>query len=364
MDNKILMVAGVLIAAAAMIVVGIELLIVLAAFAIVLGILYVSKRIGQRDAALAVILFLAFAITYSFYVVPSFVLAKSQGTILTDNWYEALSWIDNNTKDCAVVATYWDPGHFITALGKRAVVFDGASQGSTIYVPSDGNGQGLVTEKYNNGVVQIKLYNDVGHPDTIRRARIKDIAITLYTDNETQAAEILKDYAKPGCEDEVYYIASADLIGKSTWWSYFATWDPVNKGNPTPMSMLQLQQARPMPGQNAVIYVYPASQDTAFAVIDSNGTLTPFLQQRNQFIKVSKLFYFKQTGEGVLSEQPDAQFPGTLWLDPSRQIVVYMPPEVENSMFTKMFFYHGQDLQHFEFINSWGGEVKLFKVKF
>src|SRR3989344_3320448 len=103
MDNKMLMIAGVLVAASAMIVVGIELLIVLAAFTVVLGILYASKRIGQRDAALAVILFLIFAVTYSFYIVPSFVLAKSQGTILTDNWYEALAWINNNTKDCAVV---------------------------------------------------------------------------------------------------------------------------------------------------------------------------------------------------------------------------------------------------------------------
>jgi dolichyl-diphosphooligosaccharide--protein glycosyltransferase len=340
------------------------------ATSIVLAVLVVVKRTDARIAGLIISLLFIFSITYIFYLTPSIVLAKSQGTVLSGNWFEALNWIKDNTKECAVIATYWDPGHFITGIARKSVVFDGASQGSQIYVPiPDGDtNSGLVTEKYDNGVVQIKLYNDVLHDGEIKRARIKDIAITLYTDNETQAIEILKDYAKPGCEDEVYYIASADLIGKSHWWSYFSTWDPTKTENPkgrgTPMQLLNLQQARPMPGQNAVIYVYPISSQDAFAIIDSNGTLTPFLQQRNQFIKVSKLFYFDKSGQGVLAPQSDGQMPGMLWLDPSRQLLVYMPPEVENSMFTRMFFFHGQGLEHFEFINSWGGEVKLFKVKF
>ena len=78
----------------------------------------------------------------------------------------------------------------------------------------------------------------------------------------------------------------------------------------------------------------------------------------------SKLFFFDENGQGVLAVNQDGQFPGTIWLDPSKQLIVYMPAEVENSMFTRMFFYHGQGLEHFEFINDWGGEVKLFKVKF
>ncbi len=342
---------------------AIDIVLAAAAIAIVLAIFVFMKKVKGRDALLMFILFFIFSLSYTFYLTPSIQIAKGQGTVLSSNWFEALNWIKNNTKECATIATYWDPGHFITGIAKRPVVFDGASQGATIYVQNDGKGQGLVTEKYSNGVVQIKLYDDVGHPDEIRRARIKDIAITLFTDNESQAVEILKDYVLPGC-DEIYYIASADLIGKSHWWSYFATWDPVNKGKGSSMQLIQLQQARPMPGQNAVIYVYPTSQQDAFAIIESNGTLTPFLQQRNQFIKVSKLFYFDRNGEGIFAPQQDGQMPGLLWLDPSRQILIYMPPEVENSMFARMFFFHGQGLEHFEFINSWGGEVKLFKVKF
>jgi hypothetical protein len=29
-----------------------------------------------------------------------------------------------------------------------------------------------------------------------------------------------------------------------------------------------------------------------------------------------------------------------------------------------MFLFNGQGLQNFEYVNNWGGEVKLYKVKF
>ncbi len=56
----------------------------------------------------------------------------------------------------------------------------------------------------------------------------------------------------------------------------------------------------------------------------------------------------------------DATVPGTLWVDPSMKLVIYMPEQIENSMFTRMFFYDGEGLEYFEpaYINP---QVKLFK---
>ena len=58
----------------------------------------------------------------------------------------------------------------------------------------------------------------------------------------------------------------------------------------------------------------------------------------------------------------NATVPGTLWVDPSLQLVIYMPPQMENSMFTRMFFYNGEGLKYFEssYVNP---EVRLFKFK-
>ena len=45
-------------------------------------------------------------------------------------------------------------------------------------------------------------------------------------------------------------------------------------------------------------------------------------------------------------------------------MLIHIPPELENSMFTRMFFFNGYGMENFEFVNNWGGEVKLFRVIF
>ncbi len=297
-----------------------------------------------------------------FYFSPSVSMAKGQGTVLSDSWWQALNWIKNNTKECAVIATYWDPGHFITGIAERPVIFDGATQSVTLMMNADDSGykEGLTTENYDNGIVQTISVKD----GKLERGRIKDVGISLLTNNESLALKYLKDYKKRDC-DEMYYIASSDLIGKSVWWSYFATWDPVNKGKMYSYAILQLSQARPVPAQNAIVYLYPFGQQQSFVVYEYNKTiLKPYIQQGGKLLTIEKIFSFTKEGYGYALTEPNADVKGTLWLTPDRQVMVYMPPELENSMFTKLFFFDGQGLEHFQFINNWGGEVKLFKINF
>ncbi len=272
-----------------------------------------------------------------FYFEPSEQLARGSGTVLSDNWFAALNWIKNNTAECSVVATYWDPGHFITGISRRAVVFDGASQNA------------LFTRQRGN--------------ETVTTARIADIATTLYTSDENEAARILSEYKKPGC-NEMYYIASADLIGKSHWWTYFATWNPVDKGNGLNYITAQLSGARPIIQQNVIAYTYPISQQQAFAIYEQNGTMTGFLQQNNQFLRIARIGYFTKDGKFIFGSAQSSDVNGFLWIDPSRSIVIFMQPELERSMFTRLFFFNGAGLNNFELVGNWGGEVKLFKVHF
>ena len=304
-------------------------------------------KVEKRKIAL--VAFLAVIILYSnaLYYRPASDIAKYSGTVLTDNWWTGLNWIRNNTVECSVVATYWDPGHFITGIAKRSVVFDGATQGATITIEADGK--------------------------NITRSRIQDIATTLFTDNETQAVELLKAYRKPNC-NEFYYIASSDLLGKSQWWTYFATWDPAggkdcpfissDKGYCYVYSTLSLSRATPLPSQNAIVYTYAMNQRNAFVVYEVNGTLIPYFQQDNQLATVESIFYFTKEGAGQIRTAPDSELKGLIWMDPSKQVMVFIPPELANSLFTRMFLFNGAGLEKFDFVNSWGGEVKLFKVNF
>ncbi|MBI4895129.1 MAG: hypothetical protein HY831_01420 [Candidatus Aenigmarchaeota archaeon] len=328
---------------------------------VVLGALFAMKKINKYDFFAGLLGFFTVVIILLFYLVPSYAISSSQGTVLTDNWWQSLNWIKNNTAECSVVATYWDPGHFITGIAERAVVFDGAGQNDVFTRPTNETSEGLVLDNYDKGIVQVRVFNN----NTVTTARIKDIAITLFTDNETLAYNILKEYKKKGCND-VYYIASADLVYKSQWWTYFSTWDPLKndpKGTTYNYFPAQLTRRKPLFSQSTVGYEYQLSEGQSFILYDENNTLHALLQQNNQFVKISKVVYPTKFGY-VTSEDPSAEIKGTIYVpDSSLSVIFFFPKELENSMFTRMFFYNGAGLEHFEFVDQWGGEVKLFKLK-
>ncbi|MBI5060815.1 MAG: hypothetical protein HZB67_00715 [Candidatus Aenigmarchaeota archaeon] len=315
------------------------------------------------------LVFLAAIMNYYYYE-PSTYIARGQGTVLSDNWWEALNWIKNNTEECVTVATYWDPGHFITGIADRAVVFDGASQNSLLVMDVPGASGGLKIIPYDNGIKQLSMEQN----GTITHARIKDIGISLLTSNETLALDILKNYRKPNCS-EMYYIASSDLIFKSQWWTYFATWDPtvecdtsLCKGAKYFYSPIQFSKNTPLFFLKTVGYEYPVSDRQSFILYADNTSLHVLFQQDNNFVKVSKILLM--TNEGFLAiEDPAAEMKGTVLVPGfapgyTPDYIFYMSPELEDAMFTKMFFLNGAGLKNFEFVNSWGNEVKLFRIKF
>jgi dolichyl-diphosphooligosaccharide--protein glycosyltransferase len=307
-----------------------------------------------------------------FYVVPSQAISQGAGTVLSDNWWVSLNWMRENTAECSTIATYWDPGHFIRAIAKRASVFDGASQNSLFEKPiNQTSPNGIRLERYDNGIVQIIQEKD----GKLARARIKDIATSMMTSNETLALEILKDYRKPGC-DEMYFLASSDLIFKSVWWSYFATWDPTKqdpKGNQHSYFIANLARRKPILALDVVGYEYPLSGSQSVILCQANGTIAPcradqgvgaIFQDGQQFVRIERVV-FPRGNSYVQITDPAAELKGTvLVLDPSAQTIVFLPTQLQDSMFTRMFFFNGAGLSNFELVNAWGGEIKLFRVRF
>lgn len=343
----------------------------LAALILLSLVLFALKKIERRDVGMIIIPFFIFSIAYFLFFLPALNIAKTSGPVLSDNWWNALNWIKNNTAECATIATYWDPGHFITGIARRPVVFDGASQGALRTVSIGGKyekyrnaSDGLILENYDKGIVQIIFKRD----GTITRARIKDIATSLFTDNETLAINLLEDYKKPNC-DEMYYIASADLIGKSVWWTYFATWDPTKpdpKGTMYSYTMPSLTEAKPLIAEDAIAYKYFVGRDVNgrehwYIIYDRKGELIGRYQIGNNFFNLGKVI---DMDTGKTYEQGGETIPGTILLFNRKQMLVHIPSELENALFTKLFFFNGAGLEHFEFVDNWGGEVKLFRIKF
>ncbi len=282
---------------------------------------------------------------HSFYYYPSEYISKYSGTVLSENWWEALNWIKNNTAECSVIATYWDPGHFITGIANRPVVFDGATQNAQLYLDENGNA--------------IPEYEEPAE----RHARIQDIGTILMASDEKEAIRLLKPYAVKDCEGNMYFIASSDLIFKSQWWSYFSSWNPVDRGKKSIYVLSNLAGKKPILTQNVIAYEYPVGDGQSFLIYEKNESMQAVLQVGGQYVYVKRLIYFKEnTLETV--ENTDAELAGTILLMPGMETLVFMPPELENSLFTRLFFFNGYGLEHFEFVNNWGGEVKLFRVRF
>lgn len=316
--------------------------------------IYFYYRDSPSWQKISVVMFLL-VITYVF-VGPNIATANQLSIqsqpILSDNWFEMFNWIKNNTAECSVVATYWDPGHFITGIAERPVVYDGGSQNAKAeFNKSD-------VDMSSKAFDDILLYEE--KDGKIIRSRMKDMATVLYTSDEEKAVDILELY-KGNCS-EMYFLASSDLIGKSQWWSYFATWTPnTESGEKSVYYPARLTMDKK--ADNGTNYVYSIGSNQAFVVNVEGSDLTPYLKQGSEFLKIGRLFYFDENN-GYLKTIPDADMNGILYLTPGNQMVYYIPEEIADSVFTKAYFFNGQGLDNFEYVDSWGGEVKLFQVNF
>lgn len=308
-------------------------------------------------------LFLTILVLYPFFQ-RSYLISKYSGTVLTDNWWNALNWIKENTPECAVIATYWDPGHFITGIAERPVVFDGASQNSLRTITLEGN---LTREEIEKivGISNFKIKRFIKDGKSyinVTTARIQDIGTTLFTSDEEQAVKILRRYLIPNCNNTMYYIASEDLLWKSQWWTYFSTWNPKsNKGDK--YFYIPAQYAGKKNIENSTVYFYPISRTQIFVIVEKENELDYFLHEQNEKKIIKKLIYFD---ENFLKEKiySNYEIDGTLFLSPDKNLVIFMSKELENSLFTRMFLLNGAGLKRFEFVRNFGGEVKLFKVIF
>lgn len=328
----------------------------------------------KKNIMIGIAILTTIAVLYFPYS-DSNLIAQQSGPVLNDNWFNALNWIKNNTPECSIIATYWDPGHFITGIAERPVVFDGATQNNQRTLNITGH---LSLEEIEK-IAAIPNFNYTYYEEngiqmtSITTARIQDIGMSLMTSNESQAIQILRKYQSytqgivlptgTTCKNfSIYYLATSDLLGKSQWWTYFGSWLPsTHTGTKYFYIATQLGTKKPILSDNSIAYVYPLSRTEEFVVHQSNSSMSAYYQQGNNLLKVEKMFFF--SGQyGYMISVPDAELKGMLWLSPDMGTAIFVPPEIEESMFTKMFLFNGQGMNKYTLIQNFGGEVKLFEV--
>jgi asparagine N-glycosylation enzyme membrane subunit Stt3 len=269
--------------------------------------------------------------------------SNAQTMDIGQNWKDALNWLKTNADKNANVATWWDPGHIITGFTGLRVVADGAHCTPDSCVPYSIN------------------------------VRIQDMGRAFATSDENESVRILQKYVQLSPQDcqkvkekfgdavpaaacapasEIYFIASADLIGKYYWLSYFGTGEKRN--------FVQLALSNVQRDVNGT----PSSFEYgggALSLILRDNRLVPVVNNRN--IVKNVIYYQNNQPQQFQYANATDIVDGLVIVDPSFQQATYLDPTIMGSVFTKLYFGNGQGLQHFKLVYD-NGEVKIFKVIF
>jgi hypothetical protein len=281
------------------------------------------------------------------------------GVAISGNWVAGLQWLEDNADKDSLVTTWWDPGHIIAGSTGLKVMADGAHCGSSCLF--------------------------LNH-----NSRIQDMGRAFSVSDENESISILSKYRalKPGqCEElkrkfgdkvtdemckpvsDVYVLATADLIGKYYWLTFFGT------GTGNVFTQCQFDQGETQ-RLNAVTYVCAAGAPTEISLLQQNGTVfavmnSPAQGVRNAPIRDVVVFQggqrFAFSSSGVAANVID----GMVYLEPSGATMIFMPRDVRDSVFTNMFFFGGQGLpelgmrplQNYDLVYD-NPEMKIYRADF
>jgi dolichyl-diphosphooligosaccharide--protein glycosyltransferase len=273
-------------------------------------------------------------------------IGQQLGPDNSPNWNDAWTFLRTQTPELSLVGTWWDPGHMITGLAERRVIADGAH----------------CADQCLYGI------ND----------RITSLGKIMATNDENISLELINKYR--GTSPKVYWIASDDLISKYQWLQYFGLGcDSRSDANCQLYSPVGLESVKYDQSGNQVVKVYGP-----IIVLDiQKEPIVLYTQGRNAAILGEVLYYdggtvksYNAMGGNATSliatidplvkqlgyRLSNQTVPITVWVAKDYHMVVVIPPNLRNTVFTRMFFLEGQGLEHFKqvFRNE---QVKIYEVE-
>ncbi|QQG40230.1 MAG: glycosyltransferase family 39 protein [Candidatus Aenigmatarchaeota archaeon] len=264
--------------------------------------------------------------------------SMSGGGELDGNWEAALTWLRDSTSADAVVGTWWDPGHQITGFAHRRVIADGAHCAEGDCRP------GLNT-------------------------RIVDLGSIFSTTDENAAAQTLLKYR--GDASEMYWITSDDLIGKFQWLQFFGTGcdasgaiSSASRGDCTLYGQFNLQSVQyDAATLQPNVYRYEQNINVTFQEVGGREIPVVIAGIGGKPTVFSKEIV-DMDGKPVaisLSSQSNATLSGTVWVHPGYSYLVWIPPQLENTMLTRMYFYEDTFDRFTQVYDN--GVIKIYELR-
>ncbi|KAF5071961.1 Oligosaccharyl transferase STT3 subunit [anaerobic digester metagenome] len=342
------------------------------------------KTRGYQYVAIAILMVLAiYSPIASAYAVSTSVVPGTD-----DSMVSSLAWINQNTANNTIVTSWWDYGHLFTAVADRPVTFDGGSQNSlraywvgkamltsneTLsagilkMLATSGDQGPLTLENYTKDTGKsVEILNNILGVD---KTQAQTILTTKYGLTAQQAQNVLK-YTHPDKAVPQVFITSSDMVGKALWWSYFGSWNFTSQnGTSSGYSVAQANATKVgnntlILGSNAVVGLVSGS-NMSVGLLNVNEVQSEVNQTGSSQV-LSSIATELQTGNGSLVEKPhkllvinngnvtqnqtvsnDSNFSVYVFAQNNTYVTVAMNRELEDSMFTRMFFLNGYGLTHF-----------------
>jgi len=353
--------------------------------------------------------------------------AKSAIPSMNDAWYDSLTAIKNNSTD-AIITSWWDFGHWFVTIGERRVTSDGADQGMRIHWV----GKTLLTDNEEESINILKMLNcdqDYAYQKLYDYTNDSFLSVNIIYEmisknkedsrkvlqektnlSEEQIEDVLKSIY---CDNllEQFYITSDDMVGKAGVWGHFGSWDfkrasmyNTVKGKTQEEGTRILKENFNLSDNEAFTTYYEIQKEKADAWVSGwpgyysdltdcttvndtiycqNGlifnetTNEAFVQTQQGLLQPKSIVYPIKNNKGeedifekVYSESTAsysaALIPPTKLGEDFKSVI--MDPLLANSMFTRLYFFKGRGLEHFELFQDKtsfnGNKIIIWKVKF
>jgi dolichyl-phosphooligosaccharide-protein glycotransferase len=316
----------------------------------------IERPIYQYIAMALVLVLVSYGPVSSAYAISNSVVPGTD-----DAMVNTLTWVKNNTPSNAVMTSWWDFGHLFAVKADRGVTFDGGSQnnaraywvGKALSTNNEALSAGILkmlASSGDNGYMAVENYtNNTGKTVEIMdkilvvdKTSAQNILTSQYGMTTQQAQNVLQ-YTHPANPTPDLFVTSLDMVGKAGWWSYFGNWNFDSKNSTN--SIYSLAQANATSENNVVTIM---GENNVTVVV--NGTsVTGGLQVGKKVVQPHRLMIVSNgttAVDTVVNNQ--SSFSILVVKQDDNLITVAMSKELEDSMFTRLFFMQGAGLTHFK----------------
>ena len=321
----------------------------------------------------------------------------------SDPMWDSMLWINENTPNNTVIASWWDFGYLFEIAADRQVVFDGGTQ--------TGNsrafwlGQAMTTDNMDLSAGIFRMLGTTGENATN--------TLTEYTGSAGKAIDILIDILPKTAGDakntlintygltteqantiiplthpdnprSVVFVASSDMLQKAGWWTYFGAWD-FDKQNSTNYNYyVPTEQVTVKPGTtgklalinesglvyNAVITRGTGNNTTTGhteAVYANNGSALELNGSEYNPLNVSRIMVIEDNqlvkNESIAGAPKDSNYTLFLMGECNVYTPIIMYNKLADSMFTKLYLLGGMGQDVYTMVHMENG-VSLWQINY